>query len=79
MNQIKRQNAPSLEASNLMRSGEVFDQLGTGPLDPACDRMMICGSMDLNIEIKEMLEAAGFDEGSVNRPSQFVLEKAFVG
>ena len=75
----REESAQMGRITDLMRSGEVFDQLGTGPLNPEQDRVMICGSMGLNIEIKEMLEAEGFDEGSVNRPSQFVLEKAFVG
>ena len=62
-----------------IRSGEIFAELGVPALDPENDRVMICGSMGLNIEIKELLEEAGFEEGANSKPGHFVLEKAFVG
>ena len=65
--------------TDLMRSGELYAALGTGPLNPAEDRVMICGSMGLNLDVKEILEEAGFTEGSNSAPGDFVLEKAFVG
>ncbi|MBB5515855.1 ferredoxin--NADP+ reductase [Rubricella aquisinus] len=65
--------------TDLMRSGQVFEDLNVPSLDPAADRVMICGSMGLNLEIKDILAELGFEEGSVNRPGDFVLEKAFVG
>ena len=49
-----------------------------GPLDPATDRVMICGSMDMLHEHKALCEAAGMSEGSNSEPGQFVIEKAFV-
>ncbi len=39
---------------------------------------MICGSMDLNLEIKDWLESMGFTEGTMKEPGEYVLEKAFV-
>jgi ferredoxin--NADP+ reductase len=30
-------------------------------------------------ETKELLEGAGLDEGSNNKPGEFVIERAFVG
>ena len=65
--------------TDLMRSGKLYTDLGVPALDPATDRVMICGSMGLNIDIKEILEAAGFEEGANSKPGHFVLEKAFVG
>lgn len=65
--------------TDLIASGQLYDDLGVTPLDPASDRVMICGSMALNMDLKTRLEAAGFEEGANNRPAQFVLEKAFVG
>ncbi len=62
-----------------IRSGELFAELGVPALDPENDRVMICGSMGLNLEIKELLEEAGFEEGANSKPGHFVLEKAFVG
>ena len=48
------------------------------PLDPATDRVMICGSMAMLQEHKALCEAAGMTEGSNSEPGQFVIEKAFV-
>jgi ferredoxin--NADP+ reductase len=62
-----------------IRSGEIFTDLGVPAFNPEEDRVMICGSMGLNIEIKELLEAAGMEEGANSKPGHFVVEKAFVG
>ncbi|MGB0499368.1 MAG: ferredoxin--NADP reductase [Rubricella sp.] len=75
----REESATMGRITDLLRSGQAVDDLGVAPLDPANDRVMICGSMGLNLEIKEILAEAGFTEGSVNRPGSFVLEKAFVG
>lgn len=60
-------------------SGVLFSDLGIAPIDPDTDRAMICGSMGLNTDLKELLNASGLSEGANNRPAEFVLEKAFVG
>ncbi len=65
--------------TDLVRSGELFAALGTPALDPAEDRVMICGSMGLNLDVKAILEERSFTEGSNSAPADFVLEKAFVG
>ena len=49
------------------------------PLDPAVDRVMVCGSMDMINDIKALVEKAGLKEGSNADPAEFVIEKAFVG
>lgn len=75
-----REQTPKMgRITNLIRSGELFSDLGLPPFDPAVDRVMICGSMGLNTEMKEILESAGFNEGSNSEPGEYVLEKAFVG
>ena len=43
------------------------------------DRVMLCGSMGLNNDLKEILSNLKLNEGSNNNPAEFVLEKAFVG
>ena len=43
------------------------------------DRIMICGSMGLNNDLKDILENLNLNEGANNNPAEFVLEKAFVG
>ena len=62
-----------------IRSGELFEKLGVPGWSPEDDRIMICGSMGLNIEIAELCEAAGMEEGANSKPGHYVVEKAFVG
>ena len=60
-----------------IRDGRLARETGA-PLDPATDRVMICGSMAMLQEHKAICEALGFVEGSNSEPGQFVIEKAFV-
>ena len=62
----------------LIESGVLYEELGVAPLDPAQDRVMICGSMAMLKDIKALVEAAGFSEGSNSAPGEFVVERAFV-
>ena len=64
--------------TDLMRSGEAFADLGVAPLNPETDRAMVCGNLAFNLEIKEMLEAYGLEEGANSRPAHYVVEKAFL-
>jgi ferredoxin--NADP+ reductase len=64
--------------TELMASGEVFAELGRGPLDPARDRVMICGGPEMLADCQAMCEAAGMAMGSLGQAGQFVIEKAFV-
>lgn len=64
--------------TNLIASGQVFSDLGLPPLDPAHDRLMMCGGPSVLADLKAMLVERGFDEGSIASPGDFVLEKAFV-
>ena len=64
--------------TDLIESGKLFADLGVPPLDPAHDRVMICGSMALNLDMKRILEARGFTEGANSKPGQYVVERAFV-
>ncbi len=61
-----------------IKSGELFRDLGVPAFDPAVDRAMICGSMGLNLDMKEILEAAGLTEGANSKPAEYVVERAFV-
>ena len=63
----------------LIENGKLFSDLGVPPLDPAVDRIMVCGSMAMNKDVKALAEARGFIEGSNADPGQFVIERAFVG
>jgi ferredoxin/flavodoxin---NADP+ reductase len=63
-----------------LQSGKVFDDLGLGidKLDPATDRGMVCGSLAFNLDMKDMLESFGLNEGANSDPAEYVVEKAFV-
>jgi ferredoxin--NADP+ reductase len=66
--------------TDLIRSGKLFDDLGIpAGLDPERDRVMLCGSMEFNTELRDMLEEAGFKQTSGRTVGEFLLEKAFVG
>ncbi|MEM6942302.1 MAG: ferredoxin--NADP reductase [Pseudomonadota bacterium] len=74
-----REDSPHMgRITDNIESGKMFTDLGVPPLDPATDRGMICGSMALLKDLKELLEARGFEEGANSKPAQFVVERAFV-
>ena len=75
----REQTAKTGRITHLISSGEVFADLGLSRFDPSIDRVMICGSMALNMDMKAILEGAGFCEGSNSEPGSYVVEKAFVG
>ena len=64
--------------TDLIASGRLFEDLGVPPLDPAVDRLMLCGGPGVLADLKAMLIERGFEEGSIAKPGDFVLEKAFV-
>ncbi len=64
--------------TDLIRSGEAYRDLGVEPLSPENDRAMICGNLAFNLELKDMLEEAGLEEGANSNPMQYVVEKAFL-
>ncbi|MER8808415.1 ferredoxin--NADP reductase [Mesorhizobium australicum] len=63
----------------LIGSGKFYSDLGIEKLNPETDRVMICGSMHMLKDVKELAESLGFQEGSLSHPSSFVVERAFVG
>jgi ferredoxin--NADP+ reductase len=63
--------------TDLMASGKMFTDLNLPHLDPADDRVMLCGSPEMLKDLKHMLEAWGFNEGNTSKPGDFVIERAF--
>ena len=61
----------------LIENGKLFSDLGVPELDPAQDRVMICGSPGMLSDLKSLLEKRGFKEGNTSTPGDFVIERAF--
>jgi ferredoxin--NADP+ reductase len=64
--------------TTLIESGKLEKDLGLPKMDPANDRVMICGSPGLLKDLKVILEKKGYSEGSTTSPGDFVVERAFV-
>lgn len=63
--------------TELMGNGKMFEDLDLPALDPAHDRVMICGSPQMLRDLKHLLEQRGFKEGNTSTPGDFVIERAF--
>ena len=63
--------------TELIDNGRLFADLGLPTLDPARDRVMICGSPQMLKDLKCMLEERQFKEGNTSTPGDFVIERAF--
>jgi ferredoxin--NADP+ reductase len=75
---VTRENYRTMgRVTELMANGRIFDDLKLPHLDPAVDRVMICGSPGMLRDIKHMLEGRGFREGNTSTPGDFVIERAF--
>jgi ferredoxin/flavodoxin---NADP+ reductase len=64
--------------TTLLENSKLAADLGLPPLNPAEDRVMICGSPEMLRDLKAMMEAKGFNEGNTTKPSDYVIERAFV-
>jgi ferredoxin--NADP+ reductase len=64
--------------TDLIQSNKLSHDLGLPDINPETDRIMICGSPGLNKDMRVLLEARGFKEGSTTSPGDFVVERAFV-
>ena len=64
--------------TDLIANGRLSADLGLPPLNPAEDRVMLCGSPAMLRDLKAMLEERGFKEGNTTTPGDFVVERAFV-
>ncbi len=74
-----REESPKMgRITDLMRSGDLFADLGVPPLNPEMDRAMICGNMAFNLELKALFEEYGLVEGANSKPQHYVVEKAFL-
>ena len=65
--------------TNQIVNQEIFKNLNLNSFNKDHDRIMICGSLEFNNELKNILWQNNFIEGATNKPGEYVLEKAFVG
>jgi ferredoxin--NADP+ reductase len=65
--------------TSLIENGKLFADIDVPALDPKDDRVMICGSPAMLIELSAMLDARGFNiSPHVGEPGDYVIERAFV-
>jgi ferredoxin--NADP+ reductase len=65
--------------TSLIESGKLFQDTGMPALDPAHDRVMICGSPAMLTDLSALLDARGFRiSPHVGEPGDYVIERAFV-
>jgi ferredoxin--NADP+ reductase len=65
--------------TELIESGDLFADLGLPPLDPAHDRVMICGSPHMIKDCCALLDARGFEiSPHIGAAGDYVIERAFV-
>ena len=64
--------------TDLVRSGKLFDDLSIEPMTKETSRVMICGSMAMLRDTEKICQDIGLVEGSVSKPGEYVIERAFV-
>ena len=65
--------------THVIESGRLFADIGLPALDPARDRVMICGSQAMNKDCCELLDAHGFQMSPrIGVAGDYVIERAFV-
>lgn len=65
--------------THLINSGKLFEDIGLPPLDPAVDRVMICGSPQMLTDTSALLDERGFKVSPrIGEPGDYVIERAFV-
>ena len=64
--------------TDLMASGQLFDDIGQSPLSAETDRIMLCGSPEMILQARELFAGLGLTEGHNAHPGDFVVERAFV-
>lgn len=64
--------------TELIQNGGLFERCGRGPFDPAHDRVMLCGNVEMLEQTQNMLEGLGFSHGNSGEPGHYLTERAFV-
>jgi len=75
---VTRENYKNMgRVTELIENGKLFSDLGVPEINPAEDRVMICGSPGMLRDLKHILEQRQFIEGNTSKPGHFVIERAF--
>ena len=64
--------------TDLIESGKLFSAIGLPVFSPEHDRVMICGSPPMLVDMLALLEGRGFVEGTAPVPGDYVFERAFL-
>ena len=65
--------------TDLIESGKLFEDIGLPSLDPANDRVMLCGSPHMLKDTCALLDARGFKVSPrIGVAGDYVIERAFV-
>jgi ferredoxin/flavodoxin---NADP+ reductase len=63
----------------LIKTRQLFTDIGLPPLDPAVDRVMLCGSPSMLKTMRALLDGDGFSVSPrIGERGHYVLERAFV-
>lgn len=66
--------------TDLLESGQLTDDLRLPQLSPENDRVMLCGSINMLKDFRQLLDECGFEASpSIGQPGHYVFERAFVG
>ena len=65
--------------TNKIIDNSMYKDLKIEPINSRSDRVMICGSIEFNNDLKKILLNLDYKEGATNKPGEYVIEKAFVG
>jgi len=63
--------------TNWIKENRLWSAANVEEFNPQTDRVMICGSEEMTMEIKNIFENLGSSEGSTKVQDGFVIEKAF--
>ena len=73
---------PTVTQEEFVNTGRIQRHIESGAImtnsKPETDRVMLCGSMAFNQDMKNLLVSNGYTEGNKKNPGTFVLERAFV-
>jgi ferredoxin--NADP+ reductase len=64
--------------TDLLEAGTIERELALPTIDPLHDRVMVCGNPAVLVDLVAILQARGFEEGSMQKQGSYVIERAFV-